>query len=887
MALDRLISIKVDNDAAQKKLDKLLSTLKQFDNQMAGTGSSGSGGATKASKPLKQYSGVMSDLARDIAKTNGAISKQEAALVKYDNAVRNAKKNLDQSKYSQKEYNDAIAESKKRYDDRIAAINKTEGATKAGRKTLISYTGALENETRLLQQATGNLSYADAATLRYDTAVRKLNKSAAEGGISQKALANGLAQAEIGYQKAYKGATDLDTALAKGRGGFRAMRGAVSQLSYQFQDIAVQAQMGTAATTIFTQQFPQIASVFGPAGAVVGVIGAIAGAISGPLITSMFGADDAAKKLEKTIESLDKTLEETESGSYRLSDSFYQLGESSKQAQTLQLALAQFKSVDALNLVAKDIERNTNSISTSFFGLFDDIDIKELSDDLDFVSNSSIKNLQQYKKEIQDPLRIDAKAAKTLTERNRIIEEGSVKNRQLKKTLDSLGEAADTVSDKFGLSSSASQDLLEKLNAARINPSVKSFDNLDGTLSKLLKGITDGKKRKAFAEFAEGMLASTEAGRKLNAQAKTLRDGPFGDLEVYIDNTQLANAALNSEFDKTSAVMVRIAEEQRRINDLVKAGAANTTTGQFNLDQNVVKIIGEMAAEYDTIEKRQEAINNLKMRNVVLTDEELASINKYAQSQNFVYEKQLDYNNSLKENSKILGEIFGQGAKDYAKSVGSYNTSLQGLVSSTFSSMEDALVSWAATGKSAFKDFAKSVLEDLLRIQIQQSLAGLASGISGAFGGGSTADSGGSYFNTSSAVTSAKGNAFTNDGLTKYAKGGITGMANTIQSTPKRFANGSGLLGEAGQSEGIFPLTRTSGGDLGVKAVGGSSPMSVNVNIVNESGSEMQFEQTGQSTGSDGSLNIDMVAKMVNRVISSGKADRSITNRFTTRKAVN
>lgn len=61
---------------------------------------------------------------------------------------------------------------------------------------------------------------------------------------------------------------------------FRFMRGGMGQLGYQIQDIAVQLQMGQNAMLVFGQQGSQIASIFGPHGAVLGAVLAVGAAIA-------------------------------------------------------------------------------------------------------------------------------------------------------------------------------------------------------------------------------------------------------------------------------------------------------------------------------------------------------------------------------------------------------------------------------------------------------------------------------------------------------------------------------------------------------------------------------------------------------------------------------
>jgi hypothetical protein len=89
------------------------------------------------------------------------------------------------------------------------------------------------------------------------------------------------------------------------RGNFGAMKGATQQLSFQLQDVAVQAQAGTSAFIILGQQGPQIASIFGPGGAVFGVLIAVGSMIAGVLYNSIKTAEGGVDELEESLSRLE------------------------------------------------------------------------------------------------------------------------------------------------------------------------------------------------------------------------------------------------------------------------------------------------------------------------------------------------------------------------------------------------------------------------------------------------------------------------------------------------------------------------------------------------------------------------------------------------------
>ncbi|QXI03637.1 phage tail tape measure protein [Pseudomonas tensinigenes] len=192
------------------------------------------------------------------------------------------------------------------------------------------------------------------------------------------------------------------------------------------------------------------------------------------------------------------------------------------------------------------------------------------------------------------------------------------------------------------------------------------------------------------------------------------------------------------------------------------------------------------------------------------------------------------------------------------------------LFGNAFSSMEDAVVNFAMTGKLSFADFTKSILADMARIATRQASSALLSSLVGAAtsyftGGGSgnglaagSAGATSSNLGASSAGYSstyfpqALGGAWSS-GVQMFANGGA--FTNNIVSTPTAFGmagGGAGVMGEAGP-EAIMPLTRTSSGKLGVLAAGGGSGTAISISapvtVVTEDRSSegMQIDQQALS----------------------------------------
>ncbi len=149
------------------------------------------------------------------------------------------------------------------------------------------------------------------------------------------------------------------------------------------------------------------------------------------------------------------------------------------------------------------------------------------------------------------------------------------------------------------------------------------------------------------------------------------------------------------------------------------------------------------------------------------------------------------------------------GIAEYVASIKTANDAIKDMTVRAFQGMEDALVKFVTTGKLDFKSLANSIIADMVRMQIQQSITK------------PLASAGSAFF--ASMFGSAKGNVFSGPGISAYSGQVVS------KPTVFPFAKGVGLMGEAG-AEAIMPLTRTASGELGVKAEAGSGDV-VNINF--------------------------------------------------------
>ncbi|WP_130900894.1 phage tail tape measure protein [Pseudomonas sp. Sample_11] len=298
---------------------------------------------------------------------------------------------------------------------------------------------------------------------------------------------------------------------------------------------------------------------------------------------------------------------------------------------------------------------------------------------------------------------------------------------------------------------------------------------------------------------------------------------------------------------------------QRAVVGVGQGDRQNALNGELNSQQDR---FAQQSLELEN--QRSDPSRNMSEEEFSRKSQALADANKAATDQ-------------IRQNYADVEKAQGDWTKGATSAWANYLNSASNIAGQTktlfgnaFSSMEDAVVNFAMTGKLSFADFTKSILADMARIATRQASSALLSSLVGAAtsyftGGGSgnglAAGSAGATSSnlgafsagySSSYFPQALGGAWSS-GVQMFANGGA--FTNSIVSAPTAFgmAGGrAGVMGEAGP-EAIMPLTRTSSGKLGVLAAGGGSGTTISISapvtvVTEDRGSEgMQIDQQALS----------------------------------------
>jgi len=367
-----------------------------------------------------------------------------------------------------------------------------------------------------------------------------------------------------------------------------------------------------------------------------------------------------------------------------------------------------------------------------------------------------------------------------------------------------------------------------------------------------------GNERDEVTAAYEAEIAALEAAKakKTTSAAQSIQ------LDQKIADARAGMVRAQKEADSQLEVLAtsetgRLAKQERAISSYVQA---------LSQQQRALELAGQRAVVGVGQGDRQNALNgelnsqqdrfaqqSLELENQRSDPSRNMSEEEFARKSQALADANKAATDQIRQNYADVEKAQGDWTKGATSAWANYLDSASNIAGQTktlfgnaFSSMEDAVVNFAMTGKLSFADFTKSILADMARIATRQASSALLSSLVGAAtsyftggGGGNglaagTAGATSSNLGASSAGYSstyfpqALGGAWSS-GVQMFANGAA--FTNSVVSKPTAFgmANGqTGVMGEAGP-EAIMPLTRTAGGQLGVRAISGGGSGGGNV----------------------------------------------------------
>jgi lambda family phage tail tape measure protein len=495
---------------------------------------------------------------------------------------------------------------------------------------------------------------------------------------------------------------------------------------------------------------------------------------------------------------------------------------------------------------------------------------------VDALTKSSLTNeqkraeaLKDYNKQLDDIRKVDPKdsrldpaaVAKNIANINDKFKDPKVAAGSVDNT--GFNNAKNALAETLAYYKNADKELKASQRAGVI-----SQDSYTEQRVSLLKQQAD--------EVAQGYQAEIDA-----LEAAKTKKGTSAAQIIQIDQkiSDARSAMVKAQQDSDSELALIATNEEGRLRK--QTLAVNTYTSALQQQVDTLRQQGLRAASGLGQGDRQRALTDqqngiddrfnqqrLELANQYGDGSRGMSLDEYSAKLKALKATQQDLHDTVQANYDDMTAAQGDwsaGAssawQNYLESARDVAGQTKSLFSNAFSSMEDAIVNFAMTGKLSFADFTKSILADMARIATRQASSALLGSLVGAatnyFVGSGTGNGlpAGSAGATSSNLGASQA-GYTNVDFSGYRASGGPVAANSLYEVnelgPELYNEGGRSFLMTGANGGsVTPLT--SGGGPALAAISGGSggntynfPVAVSVQTSGSDGAGVSQEATNQ-----------------------------------------
>lgn len=325
-----------------------------------------------------------------------------------------------------------------------------------------------------------------------------------------------------------------------------------------------------------------------------------------------------------------------------------------------------------------------------------------------------------------------------------------------------------------------------------------------------------------------------EANEKMLTLEKELLDIQTKREELAKKSGKKPNNPPNLEDPKKN----ELAKGKSTVANLLKDFDKEISAKSFTLNSAMMSAADrERAASIESVTQRTMQAQMI-IKDLVVTEQERLVL---SQSVTLAQEEQIQMLEKLHAQLEKNNRSWEYGARiamrNYMDEASNTAKQSEMLFTTAFKAMEGALVSFVKTGKLDFTSLADTIVSELIRIQVQKMLAGLAGSLFGGTGGVPPAS------DTNYKLTGDSGQSYFGLKMGKPHASGGSVNAGTLYPVNEL---GPELLSQGGQD---YLMMGGKGGfvkPLGSKAsVSGGQSVSVAVNVVNQSGQQLAAKQSG------------------------------------------
>lgn len=637
---------------------------------------------------------------------------------------------------------------------------------------------------------------ADTAVRTFIATQEKLGRTVNSMGqvmnANGKIVANATTQYRTLATNAQSGFSTLNTQVSGTAKAVRSARPDMQNMSYQLQDMAVQAQMGTSAFVIMAQQLPQMLVGMGAWAGAIGVAVTVLGLLATVTIDTSTNMD----KFEQSLERVKAVITIGANGVANYSEEMQKLSTISEALTRIRLqnALAEQTSALKNNAVAmRDAWEEAGSLfdqtSSGVIGeIISDKDqkaLKELSGDF----NSGKISAEEFNKEAGKIK--DAMSGVNLIDKG-IKNIGYSSEEAKKQGVDQLVEGLGLLSTSAAQNTKQGRELISS-----VTDLVQKYKEGTLTIEALkdaLNGTTDAFDKNADSikdltnEFTLNAIRITEGERaafKFGLQLKGLdADQVKAQMSLYDYNKELEQT--KSDAEEAEEALKNVNDELDAFFDKESADdkkkAERETTSNINFAQNIIES-GEtpeqrMAEQY----ARLNELRQTDLENAELYQDAMTSLEQQA----------------AQNREDLLGESYKRIGQQAADSMGDYLAGVE-------------------TAEDATRMLASTILSEVIQSLVQMGMSAVTQSLTT-----TTAATTGIAATTGAAVTSTgvmAGAQSTAMATVAGAVGGVAGGLATAWAPAAAFASLATLGTNSGPA--IAGIYATMAATLGAQLVGG------------------------------------------------------------------